>query len=182
MVGEVLDERKICDQGTFSNRALLGSGWADASRDRFELALVPWSVLVEREVTDSSVHMWSVRGTGTAVGPSAEAEPAPQPPLHEERNADARLEAEQRAQAMLNQLPEAILVADDTGRYIDANPAACEYLQLDYEHLVGARLLDLMPGHAGRAGYEVRAAAGPAVRPEEGPPQDRPEAPAGVPQ
>ena len=30
--------------GPFSSRALLGSGWADAFRGRFEKALVPWSV------------------------------------------------------------------------------------------------------------------------------------------
>lgn len=43
-------------EGPFSNRALLGSGWADASADRFEQALVPWSILVEREVTDRAVQ------------------------------------------------------------------------------------------------------------------------------
>lgn len=42
--------------GPFSNRALLGSGWADASRGRFERALVPWSILAEREVTDPAVQ------------------------------------------------------------------------------------------------------------------------------
>ena len=42
--------------GPFSSRALLGSGWADAFLGRFEKALVPWSVLVTREVTDASVQ------------------------------------------------------------------------------------------------------------------------------
>jgi hypothetical protein len=42
--------------GPFSNRALLGSGWADAFLGRYERALVPWSVLVTREVTDASVQ------------------------------------------------------------------------------------------------------------------------------
>ena len=50
----VLDRVRL--SGPFSNRALLGSGWADASRERFENALVPWSILVEREVTDSAVQ------------------------------------------------------------------------------------------------------------------------------
>ena len=31
----------------------------------------------------------------------------------------------------------------------DANPAACAYNGMDYEHLVGARLLDLQPGNIG---------------------------------
>ena len=51
---QVLDRVRL--EGPFSNRALLGSGWADAYRNRFEKALVPWSVLVTREVTDPSVQ------------------------------------------------------------------------------------------------------------------------------
>jgi Flp pilus assembly protein TadD len=51
---EVLDRVRL--RGPFSNRALLGSGWADASRENFAQALVPWSVLAEREVTDASVQ------------------------------------------------------------------------------------------------------------------------------
>lgn len=42
--------------GPFSNRALLGEGWADASQGRFERALVPWSILAGREVTDPAVQ------------------------------------------------------------------------------------------------------------------------------
>jgi hypothetical protein len=42
--------------GPFSNRALLDSGWADAFQGRFERALVPWSILASREVTDASVQ------------------------------------------------------------------------------------------------------------------------------
>jgi hypothetical protein len=51
---EVLDRVRLV--GPFSNRALLGSGWADAFQGRFERALVPWSTLVTREVTDASVQ------------------------------------------------------------------------------------------------------------------------------
>lgn len=42
--------------GPFSNRALLGSGWADASQGLFERALVPWSILAQREITDPAVQ------------------------------------------------------------------------------------------------------------------------------
>jgi hypothetical protein len=42
--------------GPFSNRALLGSGWADASRGSFERAIVLWSMLASREVTDAPVQ------------------------------------------------------------------------------------------------------------------------------
>ncbi len=50
----VLDRVRL--SGPFSNRALLGSGWADASQERFESALVPWTILAEREITDSAVQ------------------------------------------------------------------------------------------------------------------------------
>jgi tetratricopeptide (TPR) repeat protein len=50
----ILDRVRL--SGPFSNRALLGSGWADASRENFERALVPWSLLVEGEVTDFAVQ------------------------------------------------------------------------------------------------------------------------------
>lgn len=43
-------------EGAFSNRALLGSGWADAVQDKLERALVPWSLLSQREVTDAAVQ------------------------------------------------------------------------------------------------------------------------------
>jgi len=43
-------------KGPFSNRALLGSGWADASRDRFDLALVPWNLLADGQITDPAVQ------------------------------------------------------------------------------------------------------------------------------
>ena len=43
-------------EGPFSNRALLGAGWADASAANFERALVPWSLLAERDATDGPVQ------------------------------------------------------------------------------------------------------------------------------
>jgi len=51
---QVLDRVRL--KGPFSNRALLGSGWADAYRNQFDRALVPWSILVTRQVTDPSVQ------------------------------------------------------------------------------------------------------------------------------
>ncbi len=51
---EVLDRVSLI--GPFSNRALLGSGWADASLERFRSALVPWTILSEGRVTDSAVE------------------------------------------------------------------------------------------------------------------------------
>jgi len=54
MAKETLDRVRL--SGPFSNRALLRSGWADATGERFDRALVPWSLLVQREVTDAAVQ------------------------------------------------------------------------------------------------------------------------------
>ncbi|RJP74298.1 MAG: hypothetical protein C4524_13105 [Candidatus Zixiibacteriota bacterium] len=51
---QLLDRVRL--SGPFSNRALLESGWADAFQGRFERALLPWSILVDREVTDAAVQ------------------------------------------------------------------------------------------------------------------------------
>ena len=51
---QVLDRVRL--NGPFSSRALLGAGWADASRERFDRALVPWSLLIQREVSDPAVQ------------------------------------------------------------------------------------------------------------------------------
>jgi hypothetical protein len=51
---EILDRVRL--DGPFSNRALLGSGWADAAAGNYERALVPWSILAKREVTDPAVQ------------------------------------------------------------------------------------------------------------------------------
>jgi tetratricopeptide (TPR) repeat protein len=43
-------------EGPFSNQALLRAGRADASANKFERALVPWSILAQREATDAAVQ------------------------------------------------------------------------------------------------------------------------------
>ncbi|HEX6572970.1 MAG TPA: tetratricopeptide repeat protein, partial [Steroidobacteraceae bacterium] len=43
-------------EGPFSNQALLRAGWAESSAERFDRALVPWNILVEREPTDAAVQ------------------------------------------------------------------------------------------------------------------------------
>jgi len=50
----VLDRVRLT--GPFSNRALLSSGWADASLERFMDALVPWTILSEGRVSDPAVE------------------------------------------------------------------------------------------------------------------------------
>ena len=43
-------------EGPFSNQALLASGWAAATGQDFERAVVPWSILAGRESTDPAVQ------------------------------------------------------------------------------------------------------------------------------
>jgi outer membrane protein assembly factor BamD (BamD/ComL family) len=43
-------------QGPMSNKALLGTGWADAEAERYGHALVPWRELGSREATDPAVQ------------------------------------------------------------------------------------------------------------------------------
>ena len=43
-------------EGPFSNKALLGVGWADAEADNFRRALVPWMELRGRDLLDSAVQ------------------------------------------------------------------------------------------------------------------------------
>jgi predicted negative regulator of RcsB-dependent stress response len=43
-------------EGPFSNQALLRAGWADASVENFDRALVPWSILAQRAPTDAAVQ------------------------------------------------------------------------------------------------------------------------------
>lgn len=42
--------------GPFSNRALLGSGWAAVSAEKYKQAIVPWTMLAKRNVTNQSVQ------------------------------------------------------------------------------------------------------------------------------
>jgi len=51
---DALDRVRL--EGPFSNQALLRAGWAEASAQRFDRALVPWSLLAEREPTDVAVQ------------------------------------------------------------------------------------------------------------------------------
>ncbi|MGI9223936.1 MAG: hypothetical protein ACR2QX_05625 [Woeseiaceae bacterium] len=42
--------------GPFSNKALLSAGWASVSDENYERAVVPWSILADREVTDRATQ------------------------------------------------------------------------------------------------------------------------------
>jgi predicted negative regulator of RcsB-dependent stress response len=42
--------------GPFSNQALLSAGWANMSADKYSRAVVPWSILAQRELTDAATQ------------------------------------------------------------------------------------------------------------------------------
>ena len=43
-------------EGPFSNQALLRAGWASATAEQYDRALVPWNMLADREPTDMAVQ------------------------------------------------------------------------------------------------------------------------------
>ena len=43
-------------EGPFSNQALLRAGWAAATAEQYDRALVPWNLLADREPTDAAVQ------------------------------------------------------------------------------------------------------------------------------
>jgi len=51
---QALDRVRL--DGPFSNQALLRAGWAEDSAEQYDRALVPWSILVDREPTDVAVQ------------------------------------------------------------------------------------------------------------------------------
>jgi tetratricopeptide (TPR) repeat protein len=58
--GQTAPAKKFFDRvrldGPYSNAALLASGWAAASANDFERAVVPWGILAQREATDAAVQ------------------------------------------------------------------------------------------------------------------------------
>jgi hypothetical protein len=51
---QALDRVRL--EGPYSGQALLSAGWADASAENYERALVSWGLLAERDVTDAAVQ------------------------------------------------------------------------------------------------------------------------------
>lgn len=47
---------RVSLEGPYSNQALLSAGWANMAREAYERAIVPWSILAEREVTDAATQ------------------------------------------------------------------------------------------------------------------------------
>jgi PAS domain S-box-containing protein len=56
---------------------------------------------------------------------------------------------EQQYRALFEQVEDAVLLADDTGRYVDANPAACELFGLSRAEMLNRSVLDFAPPGTG---------------------------------
>jgi PAS domain S-box-containing protein len=54
-------------------------------------------------------------------------------------------ESEERYRSALEQAPDAVFVADLTGRYTEVNSAACKMLGYAREQLIGKTIMDLIP-------------------------------------
>ena len=48
--------QRVSLTGPFSNQALLSTGWAEMSAQRFDRAIVPWNLLAQRDATQGSVQ------------------------------------------------------------------------------------------------------------------------------
>ena len=53
--------------------------------------------------------------------------------------------------ALFDHAPDAMLVADESGRCVAANGAACAYLKLPRGHIIGLHAVELMAGAASEA-------------------------------
>lgn len=58
-------------------------------------------------------------------------------------------QSEQQYRALFDQVRNAVVLADDSGRYLDANPAACTLFGLSREQLAGRSILDFAPPGTG---------------------------------
>lgn len=71
------------------------------------------------------------------------------------RTAAALEESRRRLQALFENTQDAILLADDRGLYVDANPAACELTGYRREELLERTILDLTPEDHRPAGRDL---------------------------
>ena len=62
-----------------------------------------------------------------------------------QRDTALLLAGESRFRSYVDSAPEAIFVADSTGRYVDVNPAACNMVGYSREELCSMRITDLSP-------------------------------------
>lgn len=72
-----------------------------------------------------------------------------------QRVEEALKESRRRLQALFDNTLDAVLLADDEARYVDANPAACALLGHSREELLGMTVWDVTPAPSRQAGQEL---------------------------
>ena len=81
----------------------------------------------------------ALRELAASKGPTPVHKTAPPPLLLDAAKYGVRSQ-QQLLQAVFAETLDALLLADDDGVYVDANPAACELFGLQREQLIGSRL------------------------------------------
>src|SRR6185503_6271152 len=85
-------------------------------------------------------------GTNLLEDPAVRANVANYRDVTERIEAQQRLEeSERRFRAMFDSALDALVVADTTGAFVEANPAACELFGVSRERLLGHRVGDFSP-------------------------------------
>jgi PAS domain S-box-containing protein len=67
--------------------------------------------------------------------------------IRRERSEATLREHEQKLRAVFDTALDAIFITDDERRYVDVNPAACEYYGVERRNLIGRRIDDFLPPH-----------------------------------
>ncbi len=67
--------------------------------------------------------------------------------IERERSELVLREHEQKLRAVFDTALDAIFISDDDRRYVDVNPAACDYIGIAKRDLIGRRIDDFLPPH-----------------------------------
>jgi PAS domain S-box-containing protein len=118
---------------------------------------IPGFVIESRYVKKDGAAAWAHK-SGTLVADAA-GQPKNvvvlvQDVTERRRSADALQESRRRLQALFENALDAILLLDDEGRYVDANPAATDLFGYDRAELLTMKAMPASP-----AGYQAQASA-----------------------
>ena len=69
------------------------------------------------------------------------------PPIQRELSEAVLREHEQKLRAVFDMALDAIFITDDERRYVDVNPAACEYIGVAKRDLIGRKVEEFLPPH-----------------------------------
>jgi PAS domain S-box-containing protein len=85
--------------------------------------------------------------------------------IERERSETVLREHEEKLRAVFETALDAIFINDDERRYVDVNPAGCEFLGISKDDLIGRRIEDFLPAHKAatiKEDWAKKIEAGPA--------------------